>query len=112
MYLIDTAKDSGSRLYSLVKYNTRILTSFQGGGGGRVDCDTVLELRGDAKELMVELWNSTGRARGRPGKSSGNTPGKSQTIGTSFTCFPFDLSSSFLADICAKKTWHPLAMYS
>ncbi|GKF67561.1 hypothetical protein Tco_0197240, partial [Tanacetum coccineum] len=26
------------------------------------------------------IWNSTGRARGRPGKSSGNTSRKSQTI--------------------------------
>nr|GFC92215.1 hypothetical protein [Tanacetum cinerariifolium] len=27
------------------------------------------------------IWNSTGRAGGRPGKSSGNTSGKSWTIG-------------------------------
>ncbi|GKF65645.1 hypothetical protein Tco_0192162 [Tanacetum coccineum] len=26
------------------------------------------------------IWNSTGRVGGRPGKSSGNTSGKSQTI--------------------------------
>nr|GFD06018.1 hypothetical protein [Tanacetum cinerariifolium] len=26
------------------------------------------------------IWNSTGRAGGRPGKSSGNTSGKSWTI--------------------------------
>ncbi|GJY72275.1 hypothetical protein Tco_0475978 [Tanacetum coccineum] len=50
------------------------------------------------------IWNSTSRAGGRLGKSSGNTSGKSQTIGTSFIYFPSDLSSSFLADICAKKT--------
>ncbi|GJV24253.1 hypothetical protein Tco_1376948 [Tanacetum coccineum] len=60
---------------------------------------------------IQSIWNSTGRAGGRPGKSSGNTSGKSQTIGTSFICFPSDLSSSFLVDIYAKKTWHPFAMY-
>nr|GFC78527.1 hypothetical protein [Tanacetum cinerariifolium] len=49
------------------------------------------------------ISNSTGRARGRPGKSSRNTSGKSRTIGTSLSCFPSDLSSSFLADIYAKK---------
>ncbi|GJV79693.1 hypothetical protein Tco_1515563 [Tanacetum coccineum] len=58
------------------------------------------------------IWNSTGRTGGRPGKSSGNTLGKSQTIGTSLSFFPSDLSSSFLADIYAKKIWHPFAMYS
>ncbi|GJX95322.1 hypothetical protein Tco_0351120 [Tanacetum coccineum] len=46
---------------------------------------------------IKSIWNSTDRAGGRPGKSSGNTLGKSQTIGTSFICFPSDLSSSFLA---------------
>ncbi|GKE38427.1 hypothetical protein Tco_1461832, partial [Tanacetum coccineum] len=29
---------------------------------------------------IKSIWNSTGRAGGRPGKSSGNTLGKSQTI--------------------------------
>ncbi|GKG15069.1 hypothetical protein Tco_0354669, partial [Tanacetum coccineum] len=52
---------------------------------------------------IKSIWNSTGQVRGRPGKSSRNTSGKSQTIGTSLSCFPSDLSSSFLADICAKK---------
>nr|GEZ35461.1 hypothetical protein [Tanacetum cinerariifolium] len=52
---------------------------------------------------IKSIWNFTGRARGRPGKSSGNTSEKSQMIGTSLSCFPFEFSSSFLADICAKK---------
>ncbi|GKF38052.1 hypothetical protein Tco_0118113, partial [Tanacetum coccineum] len=52
---------------------------------------------------IKSIWNSTGQAGGRPDKSSGNTSGKSQTIGTSLSCFPSDLSSSFLADIYAKK---------
>ncbi|GKE75297.1 hypothetical protein Tco_1537338 [Tanacetum coccineum] len=52
---------------------------------------------------IKSIWNSTGQAGGRPGKSSGNTSGKSRTIGTSLSCFPSDLSSSFLADIYAKK---------
>ncbi|GKF99957.1 hypothetical protein Tco_0301648 [Tanacetum coccineum] len=52
---------------------------------------------------IKSIWNSTGQAGGRPGKSSGNTSGKSQTISTSLICFPSDFSSSFLADICAKK---------
>ncbi|GJS06936.1 hypothetical protein Tco_0363732, partial [Tanacetum coccineum] len=29
---------------------------------------------------IKSIWNSTGQARGRPGKSSGNISGKSQTI--------------------------------
>ncbi|GKF03589.1 hypothetical protein Tco_0030512, partial [Tanacetum coccineum] len=29
---------------------------------------------------IKSIWNSTSRAGGRPGKSSGNTSGKSQTI--------------------------------
>nr|GFC26926.1 hypothetical protein [Tanacetum cinerariifolium] len=49
------------------------------------------------------IWNSIGRAGGRRGKSSRNTSRKSQTIDTSLSCFPSDLSSSFLADICARK---------
>ncbi|GKF98857.1 hypothetical protein Tco_0297640, partial [Tanacetum coccineum] len=61
-----------------------------------------------AAPRIKSIWNSTGRAGGRPGKSSG----KSRTIGTPSIYFLSDLSSSFLADICAKKTWHPLAMYS
>ncbi|GKC58939.1 hypothetical protein Tco_1086537, partial [Tanacetum coccineum] len=52
---------------------------------------------------IKSIWNSTGQAGGRPGKFSGNTSGKSRTIGASLSCFPFDLSSSFLEDICAKK---------
>ncbi|GKF73637.1 hypothetical protein Tco_0219969, partial [Tanacetum coccineum] len=52
---------------------------------------------------IKSIWNSTGRAGGRPNKSSGNTSGKSQMIDTSSSCFPSDLSSSFLADICSKK---------
>ncbi|GKG28845.1 hypothetical protein Tco_0416210, partial [Tanacetum coccineum] len=56
-----------------------------------------------AAPRIKSILNSTGRARGRPGKSSGNTSKKSQTIGTSLSYFPSDLSSSFLADICAKK---------
>ncbi|GKC85825.1 hypothetical protein Tco_1141542 [Tanacetum coccineum] len=52
---------------------------------------------------IKSIWNSTNRAGGRLGKSSGNTSGKYQMIGTSLSCFPSDLSSSFLADICAKK---------
>ncbi|GKF89856.1 hypothetical protein Tco_0263819 [Tanacetum coccineum] len=52
---------------------------------------------------IKSIWNSTGRARGRPSKSSRNTSGKSRTIGTSLSCFPSDLPSSFLADIYAKK---------
>ncbi|GKF61603.1 hypothetical protein Tco_0181657 [Tanacetum coccineum] len=66
---------------------------------------------------IKSIWNSTGRAGGRPGKSLGHTSGKSQTIGMSFICFPSDLSSSFLADICAKRhgillpcTLEPLSM--
>nr|GFC60912.1 hypothetical protein [Tanacetum cinerariifolium] len=50
------------------------------------------------------IWNSTGRAGGRPAKSSRNTSGKSWTIDTSLTYFPSGLSSSLVADICAKKT--------
>ncbi|GKA38498.1 hypothetical protein Tco_0731049 [Tanacetum coccineum] len=56
-----------------------------------------------AAPRIKSIWNSTGRVGGRPGKSSGNTSGKSQTIATSLSCFPSDLSSSFLADIYAKK---------
>ncbi|GKF46119.1 hypothetical protein Tco_0135921 [Tanacetum coccineum] len=52
----------------------------------------------------IKSWNSTGRAGGRPGKSSGNTSEKSQTIGMSLSCFPSDLFSSFLEDICAKRS--------
>nr|GEZ86878.1 hypothetical protein HannXRQ_Chr14g0442131 [Tanacetum cinerariifolium] len=52
---------------------------------------------------IKSIWNSTGRAGGRPYKSSGNNSEKSRVIGTSLSYFPFDLSSSFLADICAKK---------
>ncbi|GKE64781.1 hypothetical protein Tco_1518942 [Tanacetum coccineum] len=51
---------------------------------------------------IKSIWNSIGRAGGRPSKSSGKTLGKSQMI-KSLSCFPSDLSSSFLADICAKK---------
>ncbi|GKE94704.1 hypothetical protein Tco_1579559, partial [Tanacetum coccineum] len=29
---------------------------------------------------IKSIWNSTGRVGGRPGESSGNTPGKSRTI--------------------------------
>ncbi|GKF86364.1 hypothetical protein Tco_0254191, partial [Tanacetum coccineum] len=57
----------------------------------------------DATPGIRLIRNSTGRVGGRPGKSSGNTSGKYRTIGTSLFCFPFDLSSSFLADIYAKK---------
>nr|GFC35090.1 hypothetical protein [Tanacetum cinerariifolium] len=39
------------------------------------------------------IWNSTGQAGRRPGKSSGNISRKSRTIGTSLSCFPSDLSS-------------------
>ncbi|GKD83498.1 hypothetical protein Tco_1350337 [Tanacetum coccineum] len=60
---------------------------------------------------IKSIWNSTGRARGRPGKSSRNTSEKSRTIGTSLSCFPSYLSCSFLADSCAKKIGHPFAMY-
>ncbi|GJR80753.1 hypothetical protein Tco_0151538 [Tanacetum coccineum] len=53
---------------------------------------------------IKSIWNSIGRAGGRPGKSLGNTSGKSRTIGTSLICFLSDLSPLFfLADICAKK---------
>nr|GFB66277.1 hypothetical protein [Tanacetum cinerariifolium] len=57
----------------------------------------------EAAPGIKSICNSTGRARGRPDKSSGNTSRKSQTIGTSLSCFPSNLSSSFLVDICAKK---------
>ncbi|GJV15482.1 hypothetical protein Tco_1360805 [Tanacetum coccineum] len=53
---------------------------------------------------IKSIWNFTGRAGGRPGKSSENTFGKSRTIGTSLSCFPSDLSSYFLTDICAKRS--------
>nr|GFC89516.1 hypothetical protein [Tanacetum cinerariifolium] len=43
---------------------------------------------------IKSIWNSTGGAGGRPGKFSGNTLGKSWTIGTSLTCFLLGLSSS------------------
>ncbi|GKF18160.1 hypothetical protein Tco_0063078, partial [Tanacetum coccineum] len=33
-----------------------------------------------AAPRIKSIWNSTGQARGRPGKSSGNTLGKSRTI--------------------------------
>ncbi|GKG25503.1 hypothetical protein Tco_0398649, partial [Tanacetum coccineum] len=36
---------------------------------------------------IKSIWNSTGRVGGRPDKSSGNTSGKSLTIGTSLICF-------------------------
>nr|GFC60719.1 hypothetical protein [Tanacetum cinerariifolium] len=49
------------------------------------------------------IWNSTGRAGGRPSKSSGNTSRKSRTIDRSLSYFPLDFPSPFLADICAKK---------
>ncbi|GJQ91301.1 hypothetical protein Tco_0002440 [Tanacetum coccineum] len=52
---------------------------------------------------IKSIWNSTGRAGGRPGKSLGNTSGKSRTIGTSFIYFSSDSASSFLGDICAIK---------
>nr|GFC70525.1 hypothetical protein [Tanacetum cinerariifolium] len=48
-----------------------------------------------AAPRIRSIWNSTDRAGGRPGKSLGNTSEKSWTIG---------LSSSLVADICAKKT--------
>nr|GFC28566.1 hypothetical protein [Tanacetum cinerariifolium] len=51
-----------------------------------------------ADPRIRSIWNSTGQAGGRPGKSSGNTSGKSWTIGTSLTCFPSDLSFSLVAD--------------
>ncbi|GKD85482.1 hypothetical protein Tco_1356636 [Tanacetum coccineum] len=44
-----------------------------------VPIDTVLGLRALAPGIEVEQ-ESTGRAGGRPDKSSGNTSGKSQTI--------------------------------
>ncbi|GJW74994.1 hypothetical protein Tco_0134364 [Tanacetum coccineum] len=53
---------------------------------------------------IKSIWNSTGRGGGRPGKSQVTTSGEAQTIGTSLVAFPSDLSSSFLADICAQKT--------
>ncbi|GKF66953.1 hypothetical protein Tco_0193470, partial [Tanacetum coccineum] len=34
---------------------------------------------------ITSIWNSTGRARGRPDKSSGNTSRKSRIIGTSLS---------------------------
>ncbi|GJZ18744.1 hypothetical protein Tco_0555334, partial [Tanacetum coccineum] len=37
---------------------------------------------------IKSIWNSTSRAGGRPGKSSGKTLGKSRTIGTSLSRFP------------------------
>nr|GFD14818.1 hypothetical protein [Tanacetum cinerariifolium] len=43
---------------------------------------------------IKSIWNSTGRAGGRPGKFLGNTSGKSWMIGTSLTCFLSGLSSS------------------
>nr|GFC77085.1 hypothetical protein [Tanacetum cinerariifolium] len=39
-----------------------------------------MELSGTAPGIR-SIWNSTGRAGGRPGKFSGNTLGKSWTIG-------------------------------
>nr|GEW29689.1 hypothetical protein [Tanacetum cinerariifolium] len=44
------------------------------------------------------IWNSTCRAGGIPGKSLGNTSGKSLTIGTSSSRFPSDLSLASLMD--------------
>ncbi|GKF20960.1 hypothetical protein Tco_0069598, partial [Tanacetum coccineum] len=59
---------------------------------------------------IKSIWNSTGRVGGRPGKSSGNTSGKSRTIGTPLSYFPSDLSSSFLADIFAGKVPYLVAL--
>ncbi|GJY24312.1 hypothetical protein Tco_0397970, partial [Tanacetum coccineum] len=42
---------------------------------------------------IESIWNSTCRVGGRPGNSSGNTSGKSRTIGTSSSHFSPDLSS-------------------
>ncbi|GKA44997.1 hypothetical protein Tco_0737793, partial [Tanacetum coccineum] len=41
--------------------------------------DKTRALQGAAPRIK-SIWNSTGRAGGRPGKSSGNTLGKSRTI--------------------------------
>nr|GEW76972.1 reverse transcriptase domain-containing protein [Tanacetum cinerariifolium] len=55
------------------------------------------------------IWNSTCRAGGIPGKSSGKTSGKSLTIGTSSSLFPSDLSlASFMGSsglIRQKERW-------
>nr|GFC67146.1 hypothetical protein [Tanacetum cinerariifolium] len=50
------------------------------------------------------IWNSTGRAGGRLGKSSRNTSEKSRTIGTSLSYFPSDLSSSLLEISMPKRS--------
>nr|GEY18680.1 reverse transcriptase domain-containing protein [Tanacetum cinerariifolium] len=49
------------------------------------------------------IWNSTGRAGGIPGKSSGKTSGKSLTIDTSSSRFSSDLSLASFVRGCA--TW-------
>ncbi|GJW84404.1 hypothetical protein Tco_0157549 [Tanacetum coccineum] len=52
--------------------------------------------RESAALVTNQFWNSTCRVGGIPGKSLGKTSGKSLTIGTSSSCFSFDLSLYFL----------------
>ncbi|GJS13332.1 hypothetical protein Tco_0407804 [Tanacetum coccineum] len=65
----------------------------------------------DAAPGIKSIWDSTGQAGGRPGKSSGNTSGKSRMIGTSFILYSLpDLVLLFLGGILRQNTWHPFAM--
>ncbi|GJU14422.1 hypothetical protein Tco_1142388 [Tanacetum coccineum] len=61
-------------------------------------------------QVSNQFETSSCRFGGRPGKSSGNTSGKSRTISTSSSRFLSDLSSTSFAMTCAKKIGNPFCM--